>query len=62
MSDQLVTRLLPNTGQHKHRINAIGYEPMIPASKRAKIVHASDRIATVTGMNCKYSDKKKIVY
>jgi hypothetical protein len=47
-----------NTGQHKHRINAythhtsmpwLGFEPTIPASKRATTVHALDRPATVTG-------------
>jgi hypothetical protein len=46
------------TGQHKYRINAythqtstpwVGFEPMIPASERAKTVHALDRAATVTG-------------
>jgi hypothetical protein len=45
-----------NTGQHKHRIIAytqqtsmpwVGFEPTIPASGRAKTVHASDREATV---------------
>jgi hypothetical protein len=48
-----------NTGQHKHRINAythktfmpcVGFEPMIPASERAKTVHALDRLATVAGI------------
>jgi hypothetical protein len=48
-----------NTGQHKQRINAythqismpwVGFEPKIPASERAKTVHASDRASTVTGM------------
>jgi hypothetical protein len=47
-----------NTGQHKHRINAythtismpcVGFEPAIPASERAKTVHALNRSATVTG-------------
>jgi hypothetical protein len=47
-----------HTGQHKHRINAythqasmiwVGFEPTIPASERAKTVHALDRAATVTG-------------
>jgi hypothetical protein len=28
----------------------VGFEPMIPASERAKTVHASDRSATVTGV------------
>jgi hypothetical protein len=27
----------------------MGFEPTIPASERAKTVHASDRAATVTG-------------
>jgi hypothetical protein len=47
-----------NTGRHKHRINAythqtsttkVGFEPTIPATKRAKAVQALDRVATVTG-------------
>jgi hypothetical protein len=47
-----------NTGQHRHRINtythqtsmcSVGFETTIPASKRAKTVHALDRSATVTG-------------
>jgi hypothetical protein len=47
-----------NTRQHKHRINTyryqtsmpcVGFEPMIPVSKRTKTVHALDRSATVTG-------------
>jgi hypothetical protein len=46
-----------NTGQHKHRINAythqtfmlwVGFAPTIPASERAKVIHALDRSATVT--------------
>jgi hypothetical protein len=46
-----------NTGQHKHRINTytyqtsipyVGFEPMIPASERAKTVHALDCSDTVT--------------
>jgi hypothetical protein len=28
----------------------VGFEPKIPASERGKIVHASDRSATVTGL------------
>jgi hypothetical protein len=48
-----------NTGQHKYRINAytqqtsmpcVRFEPTIPASERAKTVHALDRSATVTGI------------
>jgi hypothetical protein len=47
-----------NTGQHKHRINTythqtsmpyVGFDPTIPASERAKAVHAFDRSTTVTG-------------
>jgi FAD synthase len=46
-----------NTVKHKHRINAythqtsmsyVGFEPTIPASERAKKVHALDRAAAVT--------------
>jgi hypothetical protein len=29
----------------------VGFEPTIPASERAKAVHALDRAATVTGRN-----------
>jgi hypothetical protein len=28
---------------------SVGFEPMIPASNQAKVVHALDRSATVTG-------------
>jgi hypothetical protein len=47
-----------NTGQHTYRINTypyqtfmpcVGFEPKIPASGRAKAVHALDRSATVAG-------------
>jgi hypothetical protein len=47
-----------HTRQHKHRINTytyqtsmpcVGLKPMIPASERAKTVHALDCSATVTG-------------
>jgi hypothetical protein len=31
----------------------MGFEPTIPASERAKAVHALDRAATVTGSNLK---------
>jgi hypothetical protein len=50
--------LYVNTEQHKHRINTytyqisipcVGLKPTIPASERAKTVHALDRSATVTG-------------
>jgi hypothetical protein len=49
-----------NTGQHKHGTNTYTYqtsmpcmefEPAIPASERAKTVHALVRSATVTGIN-----------
>jgi hypothetical protein len=48
-----------NTRQHKHGINTythqismpcVRFEPTIPASERAKTVHALDRSATVTGL------------
>jgi hypothetical protein len=48
-----------NTGQHKYRINAythqtsmpcVRFEPTIPLSERAITVHASDLLATVTGL------------
>jgi hypothetical protein len=51
-------RRYPNTGQHKHRINTythqtsmpwLGFKPTIPASERAKTVHALDGSAAVTG-------------
>jgi hypothetical protein len=51
--------LYRNTEQHKHRKNTytyqtsmlcVGFEPTIPASERAKAVHALDRSATVTGI------------
>jgi hypothetical protein len=35
----------------------VGFEPMIPASERAKTVHALDRSATVTGLNKTYLNK-----
>jgi hypothetical protein len=47
-----------NTGQHKHGVNTYTYqtsvpcvrfEPRIPASERAKTVHALDCSVTVTG-------------
>jgi hypothetical protein len=56
--------LYRNTGQHKHRINTyiyqtsmpfVGFEPMIPASERAKTVHALDCSTTVTGAKHYYS-------
>jgi hypothetical protein len=60
-----------NTGQHKHRINTytkhpclVLFEPMFPASERAKTVHASDRSATVTGPTCasRYKFKERARY
>jgi hypothetical protein len=35
----------------------VGFEPTIPASERAKTVHALDRSATVTGAVCNYKNK-----
>jgi hypothetical protein len=53
MSDQPVARRLPkqriNTCAHQTSIPCVGFEPTIPASERAKIVHALDRTATVIG-------------
>jgi hypothetical protein len=37
----------------------VEFEPMIPASERAKIVHALDRAITVTDGRCKWYDKIK---
>jgi hypothetical protein len=51
-----------NTEQHKHTINtythqtsmpSAGFEHTIPASERAKTVHALDCSATVTGSGCR---------
>jgi hypothetical protein len=46
----------PHTGQHNTKYThthtsmpRVGFESTIPASERAKTVHASDRAATVTG-------------
>jgi hypothetical protein len=58
MSDQANARPLPEHRTHKHRISAyrhqkympwVGLEHTIPASKRAKTVHALESVATVTG-------------
>jgi hypothetical protein len=55
---QLVARPLPIHRTTKHRINlythqismpCVGFEPTTPASERAKIVHVSDRSATMKG-------------
>jgi hypothetical protein len=35
----------------------VGFEPTIPASKRAKTVHVLDRAATVTGNDTFYASK-----
>jgi hypothetical protein len=68
-----------NTGRHKHRINSythqtslpwVGFEPTIPASERAKTVHAlgrghtketGNRNATAISENC-YQPELKICY
>jgi hypothetical protein len=39
----------------------VGFEPMIPASKRAKTVDALDRSATVTGARC-YSSRQLVMH
>jgi hypothetical protein len=48
MGDQHVARPVPT---HKHQTSMPWeeFEPTIPASERAKTVHALDRSATVTG-------------
>jgi hypothetical protein len=56
-SDQLVARPLPkhrtiqtqNKYTHQTSMPCVGFEPTIPASERAKTLHALDRSATVTG-------------
>jgi hypothetical protein len=35
-------------------MRCVGFEPTIPASERAKTVHALDRSATVTGLKNDY--------
>jgi hypothetical protein len=58
--DQLVARPLPkhrttqtqkNIHTHQTSMPWVGFETTIPAPKRAKTVHASDRLATVTGLD-----------
>jgi hypothetical protein len=59
-SDQLVTRPVPkhrttqtqNKHIHTHQTSmpCVGFEPMNPASERAKTAHALDRSATVSGI------------
>jgi hypothetical protein len=57
--DQLVERPLSkhrtiqtqkNVDTHQTSMPWVGYKPTIPASERAKTVHASDRSATMTGV------------
>jgi hypothetical protein len=54
---QPVTRPLPNTEQHKHRIHAQRHpcfewdsKPTTPVFEQAEIVHALDRAASVIGI------------
>jgi hypothetical protein len=49
--DQLVIRATQTQNKHTHQISmpCVGFEPMIPASERAKTVHALDRVTTVIG-------------
>jgi hypothetical protein len=39
----------------------VGFKPTIPASERAKTVHALDRAATVTGESPPFTPKIKII-
>jgi hypothetical protein len=57
-----------STGQHKHKINAythqtsmpwVRFEHTIPASERAKTVHALDCAATVAGFASRYRGKRR---
>jgi hypothetical protein len=69
-SDQPVARPLSKhrtTQTHNERIYThqtsmpwVGFEPTIPTSERSKTVHASDRVATVTGVK-KYKSPKNII-
>jgi hypothetical protein len=43
------------TGQHKHTINAYTHRTSMPASERAKTVHALDLAATVIGSKSRLS-------
>jgi hypothetical protein len=63
MGDQLIARPLPkqrttqtqkNAHIHQTSMPWVGFEPMIPASERAKAVHALDCSVTVTG-KCSYN-------
>jgi hypothetical protein len=57
-SNQLVARPLPkyrttekqNKHTHETSMTCVGFELTIPASERAKTVHALDRLTTVTAM------------
>jgi hypothetical protein len=46
------THARTHTNKHQTSMPWVGREPMIPASERAKTVHASDRSATVTSASC----------
>jgi hypothetical protein len=67
MSDQVVARPIPehwttqtqNKHIHQTSMPCVGFEPTIPASKRAKTVHALDRWATVTGCDLTSSNRKE---
>jgi hypothetical protein len=43
-----------HTHTHQTSMPRVGFESTIPASERAKTVHALDRSATVTGFSLKY--------
>jgi hypothetical protein len=57
-SDQLIAKPLPkhrtrqtqNKHSHQTSMPCVGFEPTIPASERAKTVHALERSTTVTGL------------
>jgi hypothetical protein len=55
----LYTNTEKRTHAHKHQTSMpwVGFEPTIPASKRAKTVHALDLSATVTGSSVSQDNK-----
>jgi hypothetical protein len=69
-SDQLVVRPLPkyrttqtqNKHIHQTSLPSVGFEPTIPASERARTVHALDRSATVTGNNNNNNNNNSIQF
>jgi hypothetical protein len=53
-SDEIIAKPLPkyriNAYTHQTPMPCVGFEATIPVSERAKVVHALDRSATVTGI------------